>query len=96
MSNQFQCITCGGTYFDHCPDGMIYHHVCGPLELKPDFHAVERPDARDENIDVSRGGVLQGIVSEGQGVKCLTSDVLQEPPWITRLKGNVPQDEDGR
>lgn len=93
---QFQCLTCNGVYFSHCTDGSIYQHVCGPVQCEHPQQLVPRPDARNENIDTTRTGVITGIVSEGLGVQCLTSRLLQEPTWITRLKANVPTDEDER
>ena len=94
MSHQFLCNCCGGTYTDVMPDGMIYNHVCGPIEDKKTRQFIPRPDFRDENIDTNRRGDVLGIVSEGLGVKCVTSDLLQEPPWITRLKSNIDEQEE--
>lgn len=94
MKNAFRCNACEGVYFDVGDDGAIYTHVCGiPIDDKLD-NTPDRPIVRDENIDLTRTGVLRGIVSEGLGVKCLTSDLLKEPPWITRMKRSIPAESE--
>lgn len=75
------------------PDGTIYFHACPPLPADENGVVAERPDKRDENIQTFRGDRVTGITSEGMGVKCLTSDKLQEPAWITTLKARIEKEE---
>jgi hypothetical protein len=92
IREQFQCITCGGTYFDRGSDGNIYHHACPPIAGKAKFSTVERPDKRDENQTTGIPARTQVIISEGKGTKCLTNPRLTEPAWITSMKAGLPPD----
>lgn len=65
-----ECGTCGGRYAPILPDGYRYFHACAPVwdaDLKT---YVERPDKRDENIQIvddGQGGTAAVIKSEGNG-----------------------------
>jgi hypothetical protein len=92
MNNRFQCVTCGGQYFDHCPDGSIYHHECGVRYVANAFAVIPYDNPRNENPAANKSGAITGIVSEGAGVKCLSNPALSEPAWITVLKTRVARD----
>lgn len=95
MIQRFRCNACKGEYSDVQPDGSIYHHACPPLNPNKKGETPERENKRDENVDRLRRGTgsrVAGIISEGEGVKCLTDDKLTEPPWITRLKAQVEKE----
>jgi hypothetical protein len=83
---QFQCLCCGGKYFDLCADGMIYFHVCPPLPPDENFFAAPRPNARNETTRAGGPNSIPAIVSDGLGVNCLSNPNLIEPAWITQLK----------
>jgi hypothetical protein len=89
---RFHCLCCGGIYACQQPDSTIYHHACPPLPPDENGVVAERPDKRDENFRTVRGERLAGIKSEGMGVKCLTSDSLTEPPWITALNARIAKE----
>jgi hypothetical protein len=91
VNNEFQCLTCGGRYFDRCPDGMIYIHKCGIKEFTRALKSIPYDNPRDENTATTKSGAITGIVSEGAGVTCLTDDKLMEPMWITTLKRRVAE-----
>jgi hypothetical protein len=92
MTNKFQCLTCGGTYFDRCNDGLIYLHVCGAKSQGPALSWIPYDNPRNENTATTKLGAITGIVSEGAGVKCLSDQRLTEPPWITLVKSRVASD----
>lgn len=89
MIHTFQCLSCGGVYVEGSTDGISYAHACGPLPATKKEPTRERPDKRDENQAVERGGRVTGIRSEGKGVKCLSNSKLKEPQWITKLKREI-------
>ncbi len=91
---QFQCLNCGGKYFDLCPDGMTYFHVCSPLPPDETGVSLQRPNARDETVHASTPGAVPAIVSDGLGVNCLTNQNLLEPAWITDLKQRAQRAEE--
>lgn len=90
----FECLSCGGQYFEASRDGAIYVHVCGPLPVDDKGMLKERPDKRDENLAISGRGDVVGIRAEGKGVKCLTDKKLKEPTWITALKKRIATKDD--
>jgi len=94
MINRFQCLSCGGQYFEAQADGIPYAHVCGPLPPDKNGVEVERAGKRDENPAIAKGGAVIGIRAEGKGVKCLSDAALKEPRWIAALKARAPKEED--
>lgn len=92
--NKFQCLACGGVYYDQSPEGIPYAHACAPLPADKKNPERERPDKRDENIVIATGGKLMGIKSEGAGVTCLTSDTINEPKWISAVNKAVAAREE--
>lgn len=94
MMHEFQCLACGGRYFEADRHGVFYAHACGPLPATKKEPARERPDKRDENHAVDREGTVLGIKSEGKGVKCLSDPKLKAPRWITKLKQYVDKRRD--
>ena len=89
---QFQCITCGGRYFDKGTDGVLYFHVCPPLPPDKNGVTASRPDYRNENLTQQKPSMKPAIMAEGKGVKCLTNASLTEPQWITAVKARFPAD----
>ena len=83
---QFQCLNCGGVYFDLGADGLIYFHVCSPLPMDENGFSPARPNARNENLRSSNPDFPPTITAEGLGVNCLTNRNLIEPAWISKLK----------
>ncbi len=45
---RWRCRSCGGTYDDAGPDGMLYFHACPPRH-RPEGTLEPRPGHRDEN-----------------------------------------------
>lgn len=93
MTQQFKCKACGAVYTDTQRDGTTYHHACPAVEPIDGKPAKPMP-RRDENIALARGGAVTGIISEGQGVVCITDPKLTEPAWITKLKASLPKEDD--
>lgn len=96
MIHQFRCRSCGGVYPDTQAQGTTYHHACPPLprDRKHPLVTVERGGKRDERIAHDQYGRLAGIVSEGNGVECLTNKALTEQPWLTRLKDRAEKEQE--
>jgi hypothetical protein len=90
---QFQCLNCGGKYFDLCLDGQIYFHVCSPLPPDENGISLPRPNARNETNCNRSPDLIPAITSEGLGVNCLTNQNLLEPAWITHLKNRAQKEE---
>jgi hypothetical protein len=95
IREQFQCLTCGGKYFDLCSDGLIYFHVCSPLPPDANGISIDRANARNENTIAGRPGSTPVIKADGLGVNCLTNQNLLEPAWITELKKRAQQEDEG-
>ena len=93
MSRTFQCQSCGATYPDTQPDGLLYFHACGPLPADKNGVQTERPNRRDENIVTSHSGSIVGIKAEGDGVVCLSDARISEPAWLTKVKSDVAKRE---
>lgn len=94
MIHSFECHACRGRYFDVDANGTPYAHVCGPLPPAKKKPQGERPNKRDENVDVDQRSRIRGIKSEGAGVHCLTDTKLEEPPWISRLYKRIADQEE--
>lgn len=94
MIHQFQCNACGATWFTPTRAGHINFHACGPLPADRKHPERERPDKRDENIEVGAGGRVLGIKSEGAGVTCLSDGRIEEPPWISALYKRIADQEE--
>jgi hypothetical protein len=94
LRDKFECLSCGGVYFDTLPDGCPYHHACPPLGPDKDGVVFEHDDKRDENLADDRYGRTIGIRRAGAGVKCLTNPQLTEPTWISRLRKRVAKEEE--
>ena len=71
-----QCVTCSGVYDTVFRDGTRYFHACPPILNRTTGAVTERPDKRDENIDMTK--VREGdprqpdedrIRSAGRGVR---------------------------
>jgi hypothetical protein len=88
------CISCGGSYSDTMPYGVINRHSCPPQIRGADGKFIDTPNPRDENPVVTRLGIVTGIQAEGRGVKCLSDSPLTEPRWITEMKERVAKRED--
>lgn len=69
---KLQCNTCGGTYADTEPDGMLYFHACPPQSFDPTGKAIPFANPRNENILTDEKGTVLGIVSVGLGVTVLS------------------------
>ena len=48
---KYQCGSCGAIYSDTCKDGLEYYHTCALVQVAEDIFE-ERPDKRNENVDV--------------------------------------------
>lgn len=94
MRPQFQCVSCGGTYFEMGPGGPMYQHICPPKVRDRGGRLIDTPNPRDENVKVDRETGEWSITSEGEGVKCLTDKQLQEPRWITKMAKRTKPKED--
>lgn len=94
IGQQWQCIACEGTYWAPDASGRIHQHACAPA--LPDDDGIERelPNKRDENILRDRRRLFVSIVSEGNGVTCLTNSKLVEPEWLAQLKKQLAKREE--
>lgn len=94
MSQQFQCASCKGVYFDATAEGATYHHVCPPLVPDASDAQTKAYNPRSENIAPVGFGRAPSIVAEGLGVKCVSNPKLTEPAWITQLKARQAKEEE--
>lgn len=94
MTQQFQCLSCRGVYFDSSAEGGTYHHACPPLPPDATKKQVRDYNPRNENLPPAPAGKIPSIVSEGGGVKCLSKPALIEPAWITALKAKAAKAEE--
>jgi hypothetical protein len=94
VSLTWRCISCGGTYNDTLPDGLIYMHVCPPQIRDDSGRLISNRSPRNENVASNRPNFVTGIVSEGEGTKCTTDTILKEPAWITALRSRIPKREE--
>jgi len=94
MTHQFRCNACKSTWFTPDHNGHIHYHACGPLPADSKNPERERPDKRDENIAVDRGGKVLGIKLEGAGVTCLSDPKLKRPLWISALYKRIAEQEE--
>jgi hypothetical protein len=93
MSQQFQCISCKGVYFDQQLDGTVYFHVCPRLPRNDRGQELQREGHRDENVDVTPRGRVKGIKAAGAGVVRLSDRSNTPPEWITLLEARVARAE---
>ena len=73
----FQCLECGGTYFDRQRDGAPYFHTCDhvldpdaplPGENEEDLRErVEREHRRDENLPDDKRERAENVKRRGRG-----------------------------
>lgn len=60
--SRWRCNSCGGTYSDVLPDGILYFHACPPDRVGAGGERIPIANPRDENI---RPGVTIAIQSGG-------------------------------
>ena len=62
-----QCKSCNGVYLPVQADASAYYHACAPVGMNPDGTSKERPNKRDENIQIDSLGRDVGIIANGAG-----------------------------